>query len=367
MVALNKNTIMIVCGRLTMGGLETVAANVSNYYSGKGWEVVLLSLLNPDEVVFQKIDPRVKIVFFHGVKASPSFFERVMYSGRWVRFIKKTVSQFRPSIIFALTFKIACLVIRANRHFGARVCARELNDPKSKERPWYINFVTDLYVRHADAVIFQTHWEKSCYSRKVQKIGHVVQNPVKKYVDAPEKKRRAIVAVGRYSNIQKRHDLLIKAFSIFVCNHPDFSLEIYGEGPDEQINRKIAEKLGVGDKVIFEGPRKNVLDLIANASCFVLSSDYEGMSNALLEAWLSGVPCVTTDWPGAEEVVTDNSDALICKRGDAVGLAKCMAEIVDHPEFAKGLGEKAKIKRSNFEYFQVMDMYDAVIEGKVKK
>jgi GalNAc-alpha-(1->4)-GalNAc-alpha-(1->3)-diNAcBac-PP-undecaprenol alpha-1,4-N-acetyl-D-galactosaminyltransferase len=362
----DQQTILIAAGGLAMGGLERVAANVSNYYAQKGWNVILVNLLNPKEKVFQTIDPRIHLVFFHDISENPSFVEKVFCAPRWTRFLRQTIAQFHPSVVFALTFKIASLAVKANKKKHLRVVARELNDPKSVDRPWYVNFMTDHYVRHADAVIFQTQWEKSCYSKRVQSIGYVVPNPVRSVCDAPEKKRPVIVTACRIENKQKRLDLLIRSFEIFHQTHPQYTLEIYGEGPDQGINESLATSLGIQDSVIFKGPQKNVISLIQDASIFAISSDYEGMSNALLEAWLSGIPSVSTDWPGVREIISDDVDGLIAKRDDPFDLARCLSRLADHPDEALAMAQVAKTHFSEYEYSTIMEKYRAVIEGRVK-
>lgn len=84
-------------------------------------------------------------------------------------------------------------------------------------------------------------------------------------------------------------------------------------------------------------PEPNIHSRIINYRCFALTSDFEGMSNALLECYSLGIPCVSSDWPGVEDVVTKDVDGLIYKRQNAEDLALQLTRIADSDELCKNL------------------------------
>lgn len=109
-------------------------------------------------------------------------------------------------------------------------------------------------------------------------------------------REKRIVAVGRLEP-QKNHKLLIEAFACFREQDPEYTLELYGKGSMERELRDLTESLGIASSVIFRGFSEHVREEIRGAAMYVLSSDYEGISNSMLEALALGVPVIATDCP----------------------------------------------------------------------
>ena len=361
---MESKKLMIVTVSLGSGGLERMVANIANKYIEKGWKVCVLTLLNPEGNVFVKLDKEVVHYDFKDISSAfASSFEKARKTKKWIRFIRQHICDFRPDCILAMTIKIGSMVVIANKKHKSRVVVREISDPKSKARNQLVNKICFHFCKKADGFIFQTEWEKSCFPKKIQNIGMVIPNPVVLKTNAIEEKRKVIVTMGRLLNYQKRHDVLIKSFALFNKNYPEYKLEIYGEGPDLEFDQKLAGKLNVTNNVVFKGACKNVHELIADASCFVITSDFEGLSNALLEAYLMGIPCITSDWPGAKEVVTDGVDGLVVKRGDINGFANAMECIVRNKDKASLFSKNACNNMKKYDAEIVFESYFKMIEG----
>ena len=109
---------------------------------------------------------------------------------------------------------------------------------------------------------------------------------------------------------QKNHKMLIKAFSLFGAKHGDYELVIYGRGETEDAKKDLLqyiEEMDVNNSVTIKEPIDNVHEEIKDSTMFVLSSDYEGVSNALLECLAMGLPCISTDCPcgGSRMLIKD--------------------------------------------------------------
>ena len=361
---MDKKRLTIVTVSLGSGGLERIVSNIANIYVAKGWEVDILTLLNPEGKVFVKLDERVNHVFFQNIKPNPSSFQKIKAVPKWIKFIREHITKTNPDCILAMTIKIGSMVVLANKNKNTRIIVREISDPKSKARNQLANKICFKYCKKADAFIFQTEWEKSCFPKKIQSIGQVIANPVVLKTTAVSPKRKTFVTMGRLVNFQKCHDILIKAFALVLKKHPDYTLEIYGEGPDAKIDQDLIEKLGIKDSVFLMGACSNVHEKIKDASGFVLTSDFEGLSNALLEAYMMGIPCVTSDWPGANEVITNSVDGLIVKRGHITEFANAMNFIIENEKQAHDFTINAQKNISKYDAKNVFVRYENVIEGK---
>lgn len=138
---------------------------------------------------------------------------------------------------------------------------------------------------------------------------------------------------------QKRQDLLIEAFKKLSNEYPEYILEFYGSGEDE---RAIQELIGQRKNIKLCGMTRNVAEAIQNAAMFVLTSDYEGIPNALLEAMSIGVPCISTDCsPGGAAMLIENGiNGLLVNQGDVVGLYNAMKYYAKNPHIAETMGAK---------------------------
>ena len=141
-----------------------------------------------------------------------------------------------------------------------------------------------------------------------------------------------IVAVGRLS-AQKDFPTLIRAFAMSE-RRKQAHLYILGEGPDRESLEKLAGELGVRDRVHLPGFVDNVYSILSRASLFVLSSRYEGMPNALLEALACGCRVVSTRCPtGPEEILSGYPDVgALVPVGDATAMAAAIDAAIDHAE-----------------------------------
>lgn len=160
----------------------------------------------------------------------------------------------------------------------------------------------------------------------------MIHNPV--YIDinrykVPNKFDNRIVAVGRLSN-QKNYQMLIEAFSIIKDDFPQCNLEIYGEGPLRDELDSLIKKYGLSDRVFLMGAFPDVLERIYGSRLFVMSSKYEGMPNALMEAMSMGIPVISTDCPcgGPSELIQDGVNGFLCENGDPVALSRKMSYVL---------------------------------------
>ena len=110
--------------------------------------------------------------------------------------------------------------------------------------------------------------------------------------------------------------MLIRAFAKIASKYPDYTLFIYGEGPLRRDLEILIKTLHLGNQVFLQGFKKNIHEFISDAEFFILSSDFEGLSNALLEAMCMGIPCITTNVSGIDEVIHDKINGVLVSPGD---------------------------------------------------
>lgn len=179
---------------------------------------------------------------------------------------------------------------------------------------------------------------------------------------------KVVTFVGRLHPI-KRVDLLILAFRRIMANFPEARLVIVGDGPLRSELERLSAELGLDGTVVFVGSKPNVVPYLQATDLFVLPSEVEGMSVALLEAMACGAPVLVSNCDGNRSLVTEDIDGSLFPRGSEEGLAQKMGMLLLDPAYAQRLARKATEKiESDFCFESVaaryLELYRAVLDRK---
>ncbi|HEX4849883.1 MAG TPA: glycosyltransferase family 4 protein, partial [Puia sp.] len=151
-----------------------------------------------------------------------------------------------------------------------------------------------------------------------------------------------ILFVGNlYQQPAKGIDVLLHAFQIVHKLFPEVVLQIVGDGVNEAYYTFVRE-LSIDKVVEFCGKQSDLESFYNGADIFVLPSRREGMSNALMEAMLYGIPCIATDISGSQDLITNGQNGILVQPANVDALAEAMNFMLSHPEIALKLGEKAR-------------------------
>lgn len=165
-----------------------------------------------------------------------------------------------------------------------------------------------------------------------------------------------ILGVGKLKR-QKDFPTLIKAFARVRAQRPA-KLIIIGEGSDREALLELAEQLGVSDHVDLPGYIRNPYSFYRRASVFVLSSAWEGLPNALIEALCCGAPVVSTDCPsGPSEILADGAYGRLVPVGDDAAMARAMLDTLEAPPKACDMVARARL----YSLDAALDLYEQVL------
>jgi GalNAc-alpha-(1->4)-GalNAc-alpha-(1->3)-diNAcBac-PP-undecaprenol alpha-1,4-N-acetyl-D-galactosaminyltransferase len=332
--------VLFVNTNIGYGGASKVMASLANYLNIKKNNVTFLTYRN--DKVLQNLHENVvhehKVLFKHRIKLIERLGEIIVLH----RYIKEG----NYDVVISFLQPTKFIVVLASQCTQAKVIVSERGDPYTKRKKIdpqrkIIEKVTSL----AHSFVFQTTEAQNYYNKKIIDRSKVIPNPVNlknvKYYNGPRNKE--IVNVARLDVFQKRQDVLLKAFSIISNKYDDYVLKLYGDGPDEQLLKNLTHKLGLVDKVRFMGYIDNINSSIQKAAVSVLSSDFEGIPNALIESMSIGVPCISTDCSpgGAKLLIKNNENGLLVPRNSPEDLAVAMDYILSNPNEANRMARKA--------------------------
>lgn len=346
--------VFMIIKRLRYSGAYKMFMWVAKALANRGHEVTVFTFMKND---VEELQPNIR-----WIKADlehASIFRKVKEARRW---IKKTEADI--SISFLLDANIintlACLGMKTK----SVICER--NDPY-KPHYYKLKFTKSLF-RLADGAVFQLPKVAEYYSM-VKRNTAVIPNPViptsaKIELKPFDKREDVIVSLGRYDIFQKRQDVLLHAFARFLEDHPDYMLEFYGDGPDEDRIKKIVESLGISDNVIIGGITSHSAQVLSKSKFFVLSSDFEGIPNALMEAMSIGLPCISTRCRpgGAEYLIEDGVNGLLVDTSNFEEMYKAMNRIAE-TGVADSLGREAKRVTERFSEKRISNMWCEYIKN----
>lgn len=331
--------ITLFIGSLYGGGAERVTCNLASYLVQHGHQVEILTMSETEKAY--ELDKRVSVRTLLSIKERKNTVRNTLVRmPRFWRYLK--VSDTDAYIVMLPKTTIMLLMFRWLTK--AKVIAAERVDPASySER---IAKMLKKYAKRADGWVFQTGDAQKWYGDSIKDSkSTVIPNAVNPAFIRPQyegKKRKIIAGAGRL-DVQKNFGLLIRAFAKIAPEFPEYNLIIYGKGNEEQELKSLVESLGLQGRIEFPGNIQNIAEEMERNTMFVLSSDFEGMPNALMEAMALGLPCISTDCPcgGPRYLIKDGVNGLLVPVADADKMAEAMRKILSDSNLAESIGKEA--------------------------
>jgi len=248
------------------------------------------------------------------------------------------------AVIIAFEYFVNMQTIIAGFGLKNKIIISERNDPAKQDNRKGIKHLRSFLYRFADVLVCQTPDAKAYFPKAVQKKTVVIANPVKEGlpVRGRGEHRNEIVSFGRLEK-QKNLPLLIDAFALLHKEHPAYMLSIYGNGSEKkQIQNYIADKQ-LNDCIFLYECVPDIHERITDCAMYVSSSDYEGLSNSMIEAMAIGLPCIVTDCPcgGARMLIRSGENGVLVPVRDVKAMYKAMKDVIENPEKAADLSRNA--------------------------
>ena len=351
--------LVFVTPGMTFGGAERVISILANLWCDMGHDVSIFITSSNKSSVY-KLNEKVNVEYYdHYIENGVSHFKLISS-------IRKFVDKEKPDCVLSFMNDVCAYTIISLMGKNLPIIYSERNDPSKTNQRKIDKIFRKIVEFGATHIVFQTEGAKQCYSKKVQRKSSIILNPVE-LNRIPNRKKEdinysEIVTVARLEP-QKNQELLIDAFNLVSKKHQDVVLKIYGEGSlKNKLQRKIDE-LGLKDRVFLMGAKQDVLEWIKESYCFVLTSDFEGLPNSLIEAMSMGIPCISTDCsPGGARQLLGNDRGLIVPCGDKERLAEAINMYLENKDIAMKYGEVAYKLRDEIESHTVAKEWINLIE-----
>lgn len=398
--------IVFVVGNYKNGGVPMRTTNLANEFAKKGYTSTILVTKDISENVFFERHKNVDLVSLKEYASKHSENDIVKHNKRKIdfkiRLLKKIryISKYIPALDKILAREIKGLrrseslasfiisnpdciyipfgvsyfetVFYAAKGTNCKILYAERNAPEL-EFPSDASDKKHIFKMLAkiDGAVLQTKDELKFFGDTI-KNAVVINNPVKANLPEPYvgERKKTVVNFCRIAK-QKNLPLMINAFIEFHKVHPEYTLEIYGntvEKIEDDLKKEYIEmisSLKADEYIKILPPRSDVHSVIRDCAMFVSSSDFEGLSNSMIEAMAIGLPCVCTDClgGGAREVITNGENGLLVPINDVAALANAMKKMAEDSELSEKCSRNAAKIRGELSAETIAGKWLDVIES----
>lgn len=355
-----------IANGLGYGGAEKMLSFVAAELHMRGHNVTIFNL-NHHTDIYQRVPDGVKII-----NADFSCKNKKLLYIKRLLFCVRSAKEYKPDIIISFLLFPNLFGVLTGKILGIPSIVSERGDPYVENaNNNVLEQIIFKIICQADGAVFQTDGAAKFYPVSLQSRSVVIPNPVsidKQFTPIDYFKRdNILISLCRLENYQKRLDVLIDSFEIFHHKHPDYVLYIYGSGPDKEIIETQIKEKGLGEFIFLKGVSHNSFEELSRARIFAISSDYEGISNSLLEAMAVGMPVVSTDHSpgGARYLISDGENGLLVPVRDSIKFANALGRFASDESFAYECGQKASKVLDRFSPSKIVDMWENYLLSKL--
>lgn len=332
-------------GSMQLGGANRVMANLCNYFSTES-KVILINDILPEKGKKEYlISEHVERIFLDEGFISGN---KNLYR---IRKLRKIIKKEKPDIIISFMGPPNTRMLLSTFGLSVKKVISVRNDPYREYGYGLWRYFFSLLFCFADGCVFQTKEAANYFPKMVRKKAKVIFNPVnEKFFNTTWKGiKKEIVCVGRLTE-QKNPILAIEAFIDILKSFPKYKLSFYGDGEMRDFLIEMCHKKGLDNKVNFYGQVDDIEKIFSEGKIYFLTSDYEGMPNALMEAMAVGIPVIATDCPcgGPRSLIRNQNEGILVPCRDSQAFVKVASDLLMNESKCKELSYNEKERSKKF-------------------
>lgn len=346
--------IIFIVRSMDMGGAGKQLALTAKALADGGHEVAVYTYMG--NILAHTLDPRIQ--YIPEPQAPKSKLQEYLLT---VPHIHRLLKQERPDIAISWRANAGCFTVLAAIRTKTRTVFSERTDPYMETNA--ILKVATRICNFSDGGVFQTVKARDYYKKLVSKsvvIPNIItMGQVSSEIIPMNERRKEIAWVGRFFNTQKRIDIALKAMKLIHQQCPDYTLGLYGDGNDRPQVEQWIKEMGLEKCVTLHGATKDIVHVINSSRMLMLSSDYEGIPNVVIEAFLAGTPVAATDCSpgGARFLIEDGKNGFVVPMRDAKLLSDRCVQIIKDDALSESFVKASREKLNTFAPEQVCEAW----------
>jgi glycosyltransferase involved in cell wall biosynthesis len=363
--------LLIYIHSLENGGAERVVANLANYWVSIGWDITVVTVASQAKD-FYALDPAVTRISLNLAGTSQNVLAGFWRTARRAQALRRVLRRVQPDVALSAMHTANVVLALASRGLPhLRTIGSEHNFPPKAP----MGIIWETLRRHAyghlAAVVALTQecasWLTAhSHARRIPVIPNPVSWPLSNHepqirpATVCSSGRRILLGVGRLSS-EKNFSALIDIFSRLAPGHPDWDLVILGEGPLRDALCAQVQGASMAQRIFLPGSVGNIGDWYQRASMYVMSSDFEGFPNTLVEAMAYGLPAVSFDCDtGPRDIIRHDVDGFLVAPGDMDGMASALDKLMVDERLREAFAVRAIEARERFSMKKISGMWEDV-------
>lgn len=326
---MNSKKVMFYIASLAKGGAQRVILNLTESLVSKGHQVTIVTTgMVENEYELPTGAKRI----LSDIQDSEITSNRILNLKNRFMKLRNIWKKENPDVIISFIGKNNFMAILTAWGLKIPVVTSVRGEPTEEYYNKITRFLAKTLMGKSAGIVLQTPDAREFFPKWMHKKIIILDNPlnpdfIEEYYEG--EREDVIVTVGRI-DANKNQKLLIDAFMKIAEEFPKTKLIIYGDGEDREKLMEYARKSNYHDRIFLPGAVNDVKDRIKKAKVFVLSSNTEGMPNALMEALALGIPCVSTDCPcgGPRMLIKDKKSGMLVPVGDSEKMTEAIKMIL---------------------------------------
>ena len=380
-----EKSIAFYIGGLCIGGAERVICNLAEYFYSEGYRVSMVTKVR-DEKEYE-LNPGIKRIIAD-ITPEEETTSRTRNLFARIAKLKRIWKEVKPDVIVSFIRKNNLMAIASAAPLGIPVVVSVRSAPERELKGFGFRTISFLLFRQAAGVVLQTREAYNFFPGYIRAKAVVLQNSINpdflkeseklalernsdingasnekpekvaventninreeaKVIDSRvvfSKREKKIITVGRIDD-NKNQRMLVEAYAKIAGQYPEWSLELIGDGSGRQALEEYVSTLPCKDRISFTGAVDDVAKRMSVASIFVLPSKIEGMPNALIEAMVMGMACISTDCPcgGPRDLIAaDESNGILVPVDNVDAMAMALKRLINNDTLRESMGDNAR-------------------------